>query len=109
MPPGDEQRQDPFASMGDEPVDDLATVIPSALRRPPSIGGRRTPLRPSERRRKKRMLTVTFSNVHPDIPDRIRGLAEKWGMFTAAGRPNFCPMPKRFFFRYFFIVNKKLC
>jgi hypothetical protein len=47
---------------------------------------RKNPLRPSEVRRKKRMLTITFST--PVIPARVRALAKGWGMFTAAGYPN---------------------
>lgn len=82
-----DDRQDPFRDLGDEPVEDLAIgVVPASLQRPPTPGGRKTPIRPSERRRKKRMLTTTFSS--PDIPNRVRALAERWGLFTAAGRPN---------------------
>jgi len=47
---------------------------------------RKNPLRPSEVRRKKRMLTITFST--PVIPARVRALAKEWEMFTAAGHPN---------------------
>lgn len=80
-------RQDPFQGLSGEAVDDLVTgVVPTPLQHPPTPGGRRTPLRPSERRRKRRMLTITFSSA--DIPRRLRALAERWGMLTAAGRPN---------------------
>lgn len=42
--------------------------------------GRKTPLRPSEERRRDRQLAVTFSTAN--IPDRIRALALKWKMYA---------------------------
>jgi hypothetical protein len=85
-----EQRQDPFKGLvSGEPAEDLGmtpTLGPSSLARPPRAGGRKTPLRPSEKRRKERMLTTTFSDA--DIPRRVRALARKWDMFTTAGHPN---------------------
>jgi hypothetical protein len=59
-------------------------VVPAVLSRLPK--GRKTPLRPSERRRKLRFVGVTFSDE--EIPDRLRALAEKWGLRTRAGQPN---------------------
>lgn len=41
---------------------------------------RKTPLRPSEERRRDRQLAVTFSTA--DIPDRIRALALEWEMYA---------------------------
>jgi len=80
-------RQDPFQSLSGEPVEDLATgVVPSALRRPPTVGGRKTPLRPSEARRRKRKMTITFSTGV--ISERIRGLAQRWNLYAPNGRPN---------------------
>ena len=80
-------RQNPFESLSGEPVDDLSTgVVPAALRRPPKTGSRKTSVRPAEKRRRPRMLHVTFSSS--DIPNRLRSLAERWNLFTAAGYPN---------------------
>jgi hypothetical protein len=55
-----------------------------AVAQRPSGKGRKTPVRPSEKRRKNRMLTVTFSD--PETPDRIRELADKWGLYAPDGR-----------------------
>jgi hypothetical protein len=46
--------------------------------------GRRTPVRPSEVRRRERRLTVTFSS--PDIPERLRALARAWGWVAPDGK-----------------------
>lgn len=85
-PPGSRPRQDPFTGLGDEAVDDLTTgqAVP-ALQRPPTRG-RRTPIRPSEKRRRDRKLTITFSNA--DIPGRVRALARRWGLYAPGGAPN---------------------
>lgn len=49
-----------------------------------SIGsGRKTPVRPSEVRRRDRQLSVTFSSA--DIPERLRGLARAWGWVAPDG------------------------
>lgn len=81
-----ENRRDPFEGLGDrEPVNDLGLAVP-ALRRP-TAKGRSTPVRPSERRRRRRRLSVTFSG--PEIPARLRRLAERWGMVAPDGKsPN---------------------
>ena len=86
-----EERRDPFAGLGSgEPVQDLGlTSVPTALTRRPSTNGRQTPIRPSEKRRRKRQLTVTFSSENADVPQRLRDLAERWGMYGPDGRrPN---------------------
>ena len=70
--------------MSDEPIEELGLNRLSALDRPPTSGGRKTPIRPSERRRRDRKLSVTFSQA--DIPDRIRDLAEEWGLVAPDGR-----------------------
>ena len=89
MQSGDERR-DPLGKLlqSGEPAIDLQLTGPAttALTRRPVPGARKTPVRPSEQRRKQRMLTVTFSDAK--TPARIRALAEKWGLFTAAGQPN---------------------
>jgi len=46
--------------------------------------GRRTPVRPSEERRRERQLSVTFSS--PDIPERLRALARAWGWVAPDGK-----------------------
>ncbi|MEA3340313.1 MAG: hypothetical protein U9R15_10135 [Chloroflexota bacterium] len=80
-------RQDPFQSLSGEPVEDLTTgVVPSALRRPPTTGGRKTPIRPSEARRRKRKLTITFSTGA--FPERVRDLARRWNLYASNGKPN---------------------
>ncbi len=85
------ERQDPFARPAStEPIDDasaLETVLREILGR--QIGKvRETTIRPSEKRRRKRQLSVTFSSE--DIPERIKALAERWGMYGPDGkRPNF--------------------
>jgi len=81
------ERQDPFADLNaDEPVVELGlTRIPSLARRP-APQGRRTPIRPAERRRRARMFTVTFSD--PSIVARLRALATRWGLTAPGGGPN---------------------
>lgn len=79
-----DNRRDPFAqAAAAEPAADLVTGILSpgvvaALNRSGRSGARRTPIRPAERGRKLRMMSVTFSD--PSIPGRIRALAERWGL-----------------------------
>ncbi len=80
-----DQRRDPFAGLT-EPAQDLG-LIPNALLNRPGRGGRRTPIRPTEKKRKSRMMSVTFSDSF--ILDRLRALAERWGMIAPDGRsPN---------------------
>lgn len=53
----------------------------------PTSEERQTPLRPSEKRRRRRVIAVTFSST--EMPDRLRALAQRWGMFGPDGRrPN---------------------
>ena len=67
-----------------EPIDDLrGGTIPAALARR-SGRTRRAPIRPSERRRRRRQVTVTFSNA--DIPRRLRALADRWGLAAPDAR-----------------------
>lgn len=81
------ERQDPFAVLGNEPIADLITgTVPTVLQHPPRAGQRRTPLRPSERRRRGRMLHITFSK--PEIVERLRALAVRWGLETSGRAPN---------------------
>jgi len=84
-------RRDPLAGAGalfdqvTEPVEDLQTVIPAALAR--RGRARQRPPRPSEKRRRRRLVGVTFSDV--DIPNRLRALALQWGMTAPDGEsPN---------------------
>jgi hypothetical protein len=83
-------RRDPLEKLlqSGEPAVDLQLTGPatSALTRRPVPGARKTPVRPSEQRRKARMLTVTFSDAK--TPARIRALADRWGLVTVAGQPN---------------------
>ena len=87
-------RQDPFrGSAGHvEPTDDLQEVVPSATMAPAALvqkrGARKRPRRPSEARRSRRQLPVTFSDAA--IPDRIRALTERWGITGPDGvHPNY--------------------
>jgi hypothetical protein len=99
MSPGssDDGRQDPFRSLAGEPVEDMMTgIVPSVLQqRPRGQGGgngegggsrRITPIHPSEIRRRKRTVTVTFSNQ--SVPLRLRALAQQWGWVTGSQQPN---------------------
>jgi len=82
-----DERQDPFADLGvTEPVVELGlTQVPSLARRP-RRAGRKKPVRPAEKRRRDRKLTVTFSNR--EIITRLRALAERWGLTAPGGGPN---------------------
>lgn len=66
-----------------EPTDDYGTTVsrPSALDQRKT---RESPVRPSERRRLKRQLSVTFSDSA--IRDRIVALTERWGIVGPDGR-----------------------
>lgn len=85
-------RHDPLAGAGElldqvtEPVTDLQSgLIPAALARRGSK--RTTPVRPSERRRRRRLVGVTFKDS--TIPGRLRALALRWKMVAPDGeRPN---------------------
>ncbi len=88
MQQNDRERRNPFEDLDSgEPVADLGlTSTPSALTRRPSKGGRR-PIRPSEKRRRRRRVGLSFSD--PCIPDRLRNLAHQWGMTAPDGQsPN---------------------
>jgi hypothetical protein len=65
-----------------EPVEDLGLVhsIPPALTRPRT---RQTPIRPSERRRRPRQVSLTFSSG--EVVERLRRLAERWEMYAPNG------------------------
>lgn len=77
MPVDDRDRQrDPLA---DVPTEEPSQEIPAYLQRHEGAA-RETAIRPSERKRKRRMLTVTFSD--PDIPDRLRALAYRWEWYA---------------------------
>lgn len=80
-----DERRDPFAGLGSEPVEELG-LVPAALARRP-VGERRSPVRPAERRRRGRRVGVTFSDA--GIPERLRELALRWGLLAPDGRsPN---------------------
>lgn len=83
-----DKRPDPLAGAADlldqitggsgEPVDDLRSgAIPAALARRRQAE-RKNPIRPAEKRRHRRQVAVTFSSR--DIPDRLRALADRWGL-----------------------------
>lgn len=81
------ERQDPFEVLGDEPIADLVTgTAPTVLRLPPRAGQRKTPLRPSEKRRRGRKVTITFRDSR--TVERLRNLARQWGMESPSGEPN---------------------
>lgn len=82
-----EQRQDPFARLGSkEPVQELGLTTPAVLSRRPPGNGRKTPVRPSEKRRRDRKMGLTFSSA--EIPDRLRELAERWNLKAPGGGIN---------------------
>lgn len=86
---GKDERRDPFADLGSgEPAADLGLIgVPAVLSRRPPTNGRKTPVRPSEKRRRGRQLSITFSDA--GIPDRLRELAGRWGLLASDGRsPN---------------------
>jgi hypothetical protein len=80
------ERQVPWkvSNEDNEPSSDLATGTSqsSALirRKKP----RESPIRPSERRRRKRQMSVTFSDSA--IKDRIIALTERWNIVGPDGR-----------------------
>jgi hypothetical protein len=87
--PKETKRQTPWDSDEDsvEPSDDLTTGTvtsqSTALARG-STRPRKWPVRPSEIRRKKRQMGVTFSDSA--IKDRIVALTERWGIVSPDGR-----------------------
>ena len=64
---------------------DAARIL---FQRPPTGEGRKTPIRPAEKRRRDRKMTVTFSFSAADYPERLRTLARQWGWLSNNGRPN---------------------
>jgi hypothetical protein len=46
---------------------------------------RKSPMRPTEERRRQRQLAITFSVGNEDVPDRLRDLAERWGLYANNG------------------------
>jgi hypothetical protein len=84
-------RRDPFADMGTEPAVDYETGTGTPTPRPGAtvtLRGyvRKTPVRPAERRRRARKLTVTFSRS--EIIQRLRALAERWDIRAPNGEVN---------------------
>ena len=73
------RRRDPLAGV---------SRLSGTLARRPTLGnGRRTPVRPSEKRRRGRRLGLTFSDG--EIVERLRELAQRWGLVAPDGRsPN---------------------
>ncbi len=84
--PQNKKRQELDLGSG-EPAEELgltAAAVPALTRR---TGGRQSAIRPSEKRRRRRLVGVTFSD--PAIPERLRALASEWGMVGPDGkRPN---------------------
>ena len=84
---GEDERRDPFnRTPSPEPIDDAAAIQEAIRAR---VGGqvgkvRETKVRPSEKRRRRRRVGLTFSD--PDIPERLRALAQRWGMFGPDGQ-----------------------
>ena len=90
MSQNDRERRDPFEGLGNsgEPAEDLGLLsTPAVLSMRPKKGQRKTPIRPSERRRKERRIGVTFSTE--ETPQRLRDLALRWKMLAPDGQsPN---------------------
>jgi hypothetical protein len=76
-------RQDPFKGATYE-QSEVVPEVGALMKNPRQV--RQTRVRPSERRRRLRMLTVTFSDEA--FVDRIRELAERWGLVTTNGSFN---------------------
>jgi hypothetical protein len=80
------KRRDPLEKLpsdAGEPAEDLGLTVPGLERRP---SRRRGAVRPSERRRRDRQLSVTFSPENGDAPERLRALALAWGWKGPDGR-----------------------
>lgn len=75
------KRRDPFKGRG-EPAEDLGLTRTATL--PGRQRKRRRPPRPAEKRRRARFVGVTFSSE--TIPDRLRDLAQEWGLVAADGK-----------------------
>ena len=72
------QLLDQITAGSGEPVDDLRSgAIPAVLARKRGRE-RKNPVRPSEKRRRRRQVAVTFSSE--EIPQRLRALADEWGI-----------------------------
>jgi len=80
MPVDDKDRQ--RKPLEDAWTEEPTQEIPRYLQQRPDGRARQreTPVRPSERRRRDRQLSVTFSSA--DIPDRLRELAYEWEMYA---------------------------
>lgn len=65
--------RNPFANLPKEPLTDLTTGVTRAR---PQVAVRRSRIRPSEERRRDRMMTITFSSA--SLLARLRALAERW-------------------------------
>jgi len=84
MVENDKERQDPLKGTRGEPADDLA-LMAALARYQRKL--RQTPPRPAEKRRRKRQLSVTFSDE--STPARLRALALEWALFAPDGKsPN---------------------
>jgi hypothetical protein len=90
----EDRRQDPFRSLGNEPVEDMITGnVPLVLQQRSDDAGRgngrgrgRKAIRPAELRRRERKLTITFSS--PTTVSRLRALAEYWDVRSNNGSPH---------------------
>ena len=82
------QLLDQITAGSGEPVDDLRSgAIPAVLARRGGGRARKNPVRPAEKRRRRRQVGLTFSSA--ETPRRLRTLAETWGMVAPDGRtPN---------------------
>jgi hypothetical protein len=89
-----DDRQDPLSRRREPRFQPQSEVVPQAtqrkgtpdvLSRQPSTA-RKSSIHPAEKRRKARKLTVTFSDSA--IPDRLRALAERWGLRNYGGSPS---------------------
>lgn len=81
-PTNNDPRRNPF-SVNLEPIAAIAE-LPAVLSQRAHV--RKSRVHPSEKRRRGRMVTITFAD--PTIPDRLRQLANERGLLTAAGQAN---------------------
>lgn len=83
----DKKRREVNLIDNDEPTTALGLTTPSSLTRRPRAKGRKRPPRPSEKRRRRRQISVTFSTEA--IPTRLRDLAQRWELTAPDGQsPN---------------------
>mgnify|MGYP000437702568 CR=1 FL=1 len=78
-----DNRQSPIIALRSpepEPGQDVAAFVAAIKQR---SRGRKSAVRPTEKRRRDRQMTIAFSS--PAVPDRLRTLAGQWGLLANNG------------------------